>query len=221
MTMLASVAGAALLAAASASTPIPPTWAGHQITLGSREVPFEGDVQTRTDTYVLARLRKHGDGYVLEQRACRVRFTPVGGVKVSMDVDGLPKSQLHLVPDGHGGLRGRSLVAWGREDVDADGHPGITISVDAPVCSGELYVANRSFTEAKVSLSPSSLQGDADVHVVQSILGADGACLSVVAESTDERLSGQFSFVPVDSGSTCESLFAAGWPVDATLSRAS
>jgi hypothetical protein len=227
MTILVSVASAAAIALVStspASEPgahgdLPTTWAGHQITIGRREVPFQGEVETRTDTYVLATLRDRGRGLVLEQRACRVRFTPVGGVKVTMKAGSLPKSEMHLVPGEDGGLRGRSLVAWGREDVDEDGHAGMTVTVDAPVCSGDLYVANRSFTEATVSISDGMLKGEADVHVVQSILGADGACLSVVAEGTDERLSGEFAFVPVDDDASCAGLFASGWPVDATLAR--
>lgn len=226
MSLLISTAGATALAlwASAPQSPegsladMPRTWAGHQVALGRRDVPFQGEVETRTDTYVIGKLRERDGHLVLEQQACRVRFKPVGGVKVSLDVDGLPPSELHLADDGEGGFRGRSLVAWAREDIDHDGNEGLTVKVRAPVCSGELYVANRSFTEATASLSPSRITGHAEVHVVQTILGARGACLSVVAEGTNERQSGPFAFVPVENGATCDSLFAAGWPVDATTS---
>lgn len=195
---------------------MPTTWAGHQISLGSREVPLQGEVETRTDTFSIGHLRAVDGHWVLEQRACRVRFKPVGGVKVSLDVEHLPVAELHLAQRSPGELMGRSIVAWSNEDVDEDGHDGLTVRVRAPVCSGELYVANQSFTDATATLSATSLRGHADVRVVQRILGTRGACLSLVASGTDERQSGPLAFVPVDDDATCESLFATGWPVDAS-----
>ena len=87
--------------------------------------------------------------------------------------------------------------------------------VSCPICSGELYVANRSRTRATATLGPGRIEGKARVRVKQQILGAKGACLSAVAKDTDETQAGPFAYVPVPAGSTCETLMAQGWPVSA------
>lgn len=204
---------------------LPTLWAGHQVAFGRREVPFKGEVTTRMDSFVLARLERDGDLVELHQTACDVRFSKVAGVVVHMSAKALPRTRMVFSLDEAAGaapklgtapgadLVGRSVVAWANEDVDDDGHPGVTVRVQAPVCSGELYVSNRSKTKATATLAPARLQGRASVHVRQTILGAEGACLSVVAKDTDEHQSGPFAYVPVPEGTTCEMLFRQGWPV--------
>jgi hypothetical protein len=211
MPMLASL----LLAATSYALPAQGTWAGHHVTLGRRDVPFLGRRETRTDAWVLARLRSRADGSIeIAQETCRVAFGRVAGVQVSMDGHALPSSTLKLFED-DGALGGRSVVAWDEDDVDDDGHPGMTVRVRARVCSGELYVANRSDTRARARVVDGRIYGTTSVHVVQTVLGARGACLSVVASDTDERQRGTFAFAPVDAGETCESLTKNGWPIAA------
>ena len=215
---LALLGGAAPLPSLdSAAAELPTTWAGHQVTFGRREIAFKGEVETRMDSFVLARLRRL-DGGVLEltQTACHVRFSKVAGVMVHMDAEALPRTRMLLAPDDEGELRGRSLVAWADEDVDDDGHPGMTVHVRAPVCSGDLYVTNRSTTKASATLSGTELRGRARVQVRQEILGAEGACLGAVAKTTDEQVTGPFAYVPVPEGTTCETLFNQGWPVTAS-----
>lgn len=196
---------------------LPGLWAGHLVTFGSRDIPFKGEVETRVDSFVLARLVREGEIIELRQTACHVRFPKVAGVTVHMDTQALPETRVVFgVPDAataEDTLEGRSVVAWATEDLDDDGHPGVTVHVQAPVCSGELYVSNRSKTKATATLAPERLQGRAKVHVRQKILGAEGACLSAVAKDTDEHQSGPFAYVPVPEGTTCEMLFSQGWPV--------
>ncbi len=202
--------------AARADAPtLPSLWAGHQVALGRREIPVKGEVETRMDSFVLARLVRQGNLVELHQTACHVRFSKVAGVTVLMQADALPETRMVFASDADDGtlLEGRSVVAWAAEDLDDDGHPGITVRVQAPVCAGELYVSNRSKTKATARLTPTRLEGRAKVHVRQQILGAEGACLSAVAKDTDEHQSGPFAYVPVPEGTTCETLLLQGWPV--------
>lgn len=230
MVWISQLAGAYALTLMSSTSPLPseasaraasdealPTlWAGHQVSFGQRKVPFKGKVQTRTDSFVIARLRRDGQLIELEQTACQVRFSKVAGVRVHMDADALPRTRMVFsANDESRELAGRSIVAWSSADIDDDGNPGMTVRVDAPICSGELYVANRSKTRATATLEGRRLEGKARVRVKQQILGAKGACLSAVAKDTDENQSGPFAYVPVPEGSTCATLMAEGWPVSA------
>ncbi|MEM9456445.1 MAG: hypothetical protein AAGF11_19850 [Myxococcota bacterium] len=231
MVWISQLAGAYALTLVSSTSPLPseasihapashaelPTlWAGHQVTFGQRKVPFKGKVQTRTDSFVIARLDRDGDLLKLEQTACQVRFSKVAGVRVHMDADALPQTRMVFSGrEDSAELAGRSIVAWSSADIDEDGNPGMTVRVDAPICSGELYVANRSKTRATATVEPQRIEGKARVRVKQQILGAKGACLSAVAKDTDENQSGPFAYVPVPEGSTCATLMAQGWPVSA------
>lgn len=190
-------------------------WAGHQVSFGKRDVPFKGEVRTRTDTWTIARVKHKGDEITLSQEACMVVIKPVAGVRVRMDARALPANDFGFSSNGVD-LKGTSEVSWSREDVDGDGHPGMTVHVDSAVCSGELYVANRSRTRARAELSGEALRGTARVTVDQEILGAKGACLSVVASDTHEVVTGPFAYAPVEATATCRSLMQTGWPIDAT-----
>ena len=199
------------------STDAPELWAGHQITYGSRKVPFRGRVQTRTDTFVLATVKRDGDRLTLRQKACRVEFRPVGGVKVNMDSSQLPSDTFRFRSLQSGGFVGRSKVAWGSEDIDQDGNPGMTVDVDSKVCSGSLFVSNESQTRASGAFdgSGAGFSGRARVSIKQTVLGAKGLCLRVVAKDTEEQVRGPFAYVPVPADTTCASLSRRGWPVDA------
>jgi hypothetical protein len=192
------------------------TFAGHLVTLGSRDIPFRGKVQTRTDTYVISRVRRQGDRLVLTERACTVAFRKIAGVKVWMDATALPASTftLHEATDG---WVGTSHVQWGRQDVDDDGHPGMTVHVDG-ICSGELHVANDSVTMATARVqgeggSVDRITGTTRVHVRQRVLSTEGKCLQLMADDTAEVVQGPFAYTRVADDSTCESLTRSGWPV--------
>lgn len=210
---MAIVAPILLLLAAGA--PQRELWASHQIAFGKREVPFRGTVTTRTDTFALARVRRTDHGIELVQTACRVLIAPVGNVEVTIAASGLPRSTMRFAAGDDGDFVANAVLGWGEADVDGDGNPGVTVGVSAPVCSGELYVSNESTTRAVGKYRGARFTGEADVRVVQHVIDAKGACLSVVATDTDERVHGPFAFAPVPADATCESLLRNGWPVDA------
>lgn len=191
-------------------------WAGHQVSYGSRDVPFRGEVATRMDTLVLAKVELDGRGLVIDQVACAVRFDEVAGVRVTMDATGLPRTRmLFALQTGGEVFLAKSTVAWDDEDIDGDGHPGITVEVDAPVCSGDLYVSNRSRTRAEGRFEGELFRGRSKVKVDQEVLGTRGRCLGVVARDITESVSGPFAYARVPKGSTCASLISSGWPIDA------
>jgi len=212
------VLGHALAWVAASSTPSaePDTqwWAGHQVTFGSRDVPLRGRVTTRTETLVLAKARVGEDRLVLEETACAIRFSPVGSVSVSMDATRVPMHRaLYELREGE--YRSRSTGGWSDEDIDDDGNPGMTIEVDAPLCSGEIYVAHTATTRAWASREGNGLRGRARVLIEQRVLGASNTCLELGAKDTQETVRGPFAYVRVPDGSTCASLIDSGWPIDA------
>lgn len=195
----------------------PVVWAGHQVVEGEKKVPVLGTLETRMDTYTLARVRRSGEGFVVEQTACRVTFKKVAGTKIKMSTKHLPRTQTRFrLDDESGSVVGGSVVAWGKRDIDEDGHPGMAIEVDAPMCGGTLHVANSSKTRARGRLDGrDGMRGTVDVVVEQEVLDAEGGCLSRMAKDSTERNTGRFAFTRVDASATCSSLAAGGWPVRA------
>lgn len=189
-------------------------WAGHQVGLGARELPLRGRVTTRTETLVLARVRKSGDKLVLEETACAIWFARVGGVSVSMDASRIPTHRATYEPH-EGELWSRSRAGWGDEDVDGDGNPGMTITVDAPLCAGEIWVAHAATTRAYGTRTTDGLQGRSKVLVEQRVLGTSNACLAMGAKDSSEMVRGPFAYTRVADDATCASLVASGWPIDA------
>src|SRR5690606_9360141 len=94
MVGLAAVAPLAASPAAPAPTGVaeivarlfdePVVWAGHQVVEGEKKIPVLGTLETRMDSYTLARVRRSGAGFVVEQTACRVSFEKVAGTKITM-----------------------------------------------------------------------------------------------------------------------------------------
>lgn len=189
-------------------------WAGHQVTLGSRDLPLRGRVTTRTETLVLARVHQSGDKLVLEETACAIWFARVGGVSVSMDAASIPTHRATYEPR-EGEMWSRSRAGWGDEDVDGDGNPGMTITVDAPLCAGEIWVAHDATTRAFGTRTSEGLQGRASVLVQQRVLGTSNACLGMGAKDSSEMVRGPFAYARVPDDATCASLVASGWPIDA------
>lgn len=192
-------------------------WAGHQVTFGTREVPVLGTLQTRLDTYVIARVRKQGGTVQIDQRACKVEYGDVGGVKVYVDANVLPDSRIvfeQVEGTPHYAMSG--TVNWGEEDIDEDGFPGMRVYVDAPVCSGNLHVTNRTTTSARAfSEDGGPLFGEVTISVRQRILGAEGRCLSALSEDSFERSKGSFRYTKIKANDTCKTLLAGDWPVKA------
>ena len=191
-------------------------WAGHQVLHGERRVPVLGTLKTRMDTWILASWHRTERGFELRQRVCRLRFAQVAGVKVEMAGHRLPPTTMGFRRDsGQGDLTVWSEVKWGRDDVDGDGQPGATVRIEAPLCSGELHVSNRSVTWGRGRMQNGRFVGRQDVKVEQQVLGAEGMCLAMTAKDTDERVHGPFVYVPVAPESTCASLIEVGWPASA------
>lgn len=190
-------------------------WAGHQISFGERKIPFKGNVQTRTDTYILARVHKQENQLKLIQKACQVKVSPVAGVQVSVPADRLQVNAIQLVRDQNQDYQGSSRVRWQTQDVDNDGFPGMTVGVRAPVCSGDLYVTNDASTKATATLTDAGLRGFASVTIHQQVIGAKGVCLSVVAKDVKEQVRGPFAYTRVNGQEDCQSLLRKPWPVQA------
>jgi hypothetical protein len=193
-------------------------WAGHEVINGTKQIPVIGKLKTRTETYSIARVTSDPavpGGLILDANACRVSFKKVAGIGVSMDATKLPASQVRLKPEG-AGLKGGGRIRWGREDVDKDGRPGAAVSVDSTMCGGTLHVSNDSrISMSSDGASSAGMTGRVNVRVSQSILEAEGRCLSRMAKDESASSSGRFAYTQVPAGSSCASLMRGGWPVRA------
>lgn len=215
--------------AASADEPTPPSggaedrgaemWAGHQATVGARRVPILGVLVTRSDTFLLARIRRDGDEVHLEQQLCKLDIAPFAGVKVSLLAEGLPKMPRTNITFRRNGPSWEAVpwsTSWNYEDVDHDGKPGATVRVEAPICGGTVYVGSNSQAIARGIEKAGAISGELKVSIDQRILETSGGCLGLVAKDTKEQVTGTFAYTPVPADSTCESLLAgARWPAHA------
>lgn len=194
-------------------------WAGHQVVVGEREVPFMGRLKTRTDTFVLAEIMEEGGALEIVERPCQVSIAEVAGVEVRISeagVERLPPVRVRYTERKSGELSaGPWRSGWSEADLDQDGHPGITMEIDAPLCGGRLFVSSQAESIARAHRTAQGLSGQLKVRLIQRILGADGACLSALASDTEERLRGSFRYTEVPEGATCAALLKAGWPVRA------
>lgn len=204
-------------AGAAPASEVPETWVGHQVTHGRREIPVMGTLETRTDTWVVAEARRIDATTVeITERACRVRVAEAAGARISIPdqaVRKLPATTVRYALHPQTGLwqAGPWRAGWDRRDHDGDGHPGLTITVDAPLCGGRLHVASEAQSIARARWEGPRFHGELKVKLSQTILGAEGTCLSVVSSDSEERLSGRLGYTRVEAGATCESLERAGW----------
>jgi hypothetical protein len=212
---LPTIAGAALRATLTATAAVVgETWAGHQVTLGSRVVPLMGRLETRTDTFVLGRVERRGDRLVVVERPCRVSFREVAGVGLELSesaIRALPPVEVTFTRGpGREWRAGPWTSGWDGADHDGDQHPGITIDVRAPLCGGALHVASTAETLARGVMVEGALEGELRVRLEQRVLGTEGLCLSALAGDEQSRLRGSFRYRPVPSDTRCEDL--ARWP---------
>jgi hypothetical protein len=175
-----------------------------------------GTLQTRTDTFVLAEVVEDGAALLIRERPCRIEFAEVAGVRVRLEpsaIERLPEVVLRFQRDASGRWSaGPWGSGFGHGDEDADGNPGLTLVVDAPLCGGRLYVESEAETIARGVREAEGLRGELKVRLKQHILGAEGACLSALAGDSEERLSGKFRYVAVADGTRCEEISAERWP---------
>lgn len=174
-----------------------------------KHLPVIGTLEARTDTLVLARLREE-DGVVhIEQVACEVRIKPTAGVRVQMEEGAarrMPAARFELRPSADGTLAGAWATGWGREDVEGDGLPGLSLRVQASLCSGQLQVSSQTWSAARAWWQDGALHGEVEVELQQEILEASGACLRMAAKDTAETLRGGMIYQPVPEGTSCANL---------------
>ena len=183
-------------------------WLGHQVVEGRKPIPLLGELETRTDSYVLAHVTREGDTLRLRQEACAMDVRETLGVKVAMTPEALrrlPVADIRLTVQPDGTLRAAPwTVAWGEEDVDRDGQPGVTIQVDSRMCGGALYMASTSTSRAgQVRLTPQGMAGELSVLLEQRLLGASRSCLLLGGSEQREEQTGRFVYVQVPPETTC------------------
>ncbi|MEL6343604.1 MAG: hypothetical protein AAFV53_10775 [Myxococcota bacterium] len=206
---------ASTLAAAEPQTEL---WAGHQVVRGIKPIFMMGDLETQTETFVIARVTRTDNALLIEQRACEMDIKETLGIKVSMApaaLQALPTTAIRFAIDPQGGVKAPPWeVGWTETDFDKDGNPGVTVSVISRMCSGDLYIQSDSVTTATgATLTENGLKSDVSVAVHQDILGASRTCLKLGAGETYEKQTGQMVYRQIPAGTTCSDLSAGSWPV--------
>jgi hypothetical protein len=191
-------------------------WAGHQVTVTTRKVPFLGDIETRQDVDMIATVHETAGVYTLVETPCRIAIASDGGVDLAFDeasVRNIPASTITLAPT-ESGLAGSWTGGWGELDVDGDGKPGFKVRVHAPICGGSMEVATTTAgVGAATPVDGGGLDGTVDLTLNREILQTSNLCLGLVPSQSSELVHGTFEYRPVAADSTCDSLIAAGWPV--------
>ncbi len=192
------------------------TWAGIQVTEGSRRVPVLGTIRSQTTALTIAEVARDGDALLLVDRPCSIAVRSSHNVTLEFDpkgVAGMPPVTFRFVKNADGRyVAGPWVGAWGRLDVDHDGVAGIHVRVDAGICGGYLDVASRTESTAVGDLDANGLHGSLDVSIARDIVAASNACLAMADRHSVEAVGGSFLWVPVAAGSTCESLASGPWP---------
>lgn len=196
-------------------------WAGRQVVLGEQDLTLLGTVDTRAESFILADVRRHPDRYVLTQYTCRVDLAEVAGVSARMSdpaAQAVPPVTIEIPRKPDGTPEPVSwVVDWGSTDHDGDGNRGVTVSVGAPLCGGELYLSSRTTTKAYVFERDAALEASVDVTVEQTIFDTSNVCLDLATSDSVEQVSGRVKYVPVSKSETCSSLLRKGWPVPPPL----
>ena len=142
MVLLAAIGvpAATVLGGSLPSSPSKELWAGHQVVFGKTSVPMMGEKETRSESFVLAEVTRNSNTITLEQIACKVRFKEIAGIGVHIPTAALlklPRARIRfgMTPKGIGRAT-PWRVGWQQEDIDRDGAPGLSIAVDASICSG-------------------------------------------------------------------------------------
>ena len=194
-------------------------WAGHQIMWGGTRLPLLGELETRTETRLLAEVTRDGNTLELTVRPCSIDILPVAGVKSRMS-----KGTTVHVPPSHYTLtydeKAREYVgiwddAWTEADLDKDGHPGVTIHIDMPLCGGDVYMAAVSRTLARASRFGSGIVAELEVEVAQRVLGTSNPCLDLFTTDNKQKMRGNLSYVAVPEKMTCRE--GGAWPVSVSV----
>jgi hypothetical protein len=96
-------------------------------------------------------------------------------------------------------------------DADRDGHPGVTLNVDATI-DGDVYIANRNITETTgVIMSEDLIQGASRTTQAQNILDSSPALLrfnKIQASPNPDAGSSNVEMVRIGDTASCEDLLA-------------
>lgn len=192
-------------------------WAGHQVVSGRKDLSVLGEVETRTESFLIADVSRRGDDYRLTQYTCRVAMSPVNGVQAKIAdraVRSLPPATIEFSSRPGGQFSpSRWNTGWGVADYDRDGRQGLTVTVDAPLCGGALYISSTTQTDAQWEAYDAGLEANLEVSVEQDILDTSNWCLDLATSDTTETVVGKVRYLPVSKESTCDRLFSSGWPV--------
>ena len=183
---------------------------------GSVSVPLRGDLDIRTDTWMIAQMRVGADGSVRwTQRDCKVSMSPMMGIKTAFGAGAvplLPPTNASLKPTLHNKLHGQWRSTWTQSDHDQDGFPGVSVHVDMPLCGGSVYITMTSHTKASASWVGDELIGEVDLSMERRMLGASNWCLRLGPNREDQTMTGVFLFQPFAHVSNCAEVPDSAWP---------
>lgn len=191
-------------------------WAGHQITEGKRKIPILGTIPTRLDTYYLAKIRRRPDGRIqVIRKACRARYAPIAGIDVHFPVEHTPDLHLDYKPK-KSQWEAEGSVQWQREDLDQDQQPGLSITVDALICGGKLYIGCKTKVKSQAQWRSKTIwEGRMDLRHAFEVLGASRFCLRAFSRNRGEHNRGRFRFKALPGPTTCAALNKKPWPSSA------
>ena len=228
LVVISGLCGRPLISYAQEATPtveeIPTTesaseqeyWAGKLTVIGYRRIPFLGKVEFRTSNLLLAVVDRTDTGISLSQQVCAIHFEKVFGAKLRIDPS-VPPQMYHATPNflvqSDGSYHADYWPSgWDQTDLDKDGHPGVSISVRAPLCGGNVYMASKARSESRAVPWHNGLAGAIKVEVEQKVLGTQGACLAFMAKDHTQWLHGFVAYEPIEGKRECAEMTESNWP---------
>ena len=199
-----------------AAAPPAQTYLGHQVVWGTVSVPLRGDLDIRTDTWMVIDMQTSDDGSLQwTQRDCKISMSPMMGIKTSFAegaVALLPKTLARLTPGPSGALTGRWKSVWTQADHDQDGFPGVSVHVDMPLCGGSVYITMASQTDASATWVGKELIGEIQMSMERRTLGASNWCLRLGPSREEQAMVGVFLLQPIADVANCDAVPAGAWP---------
>ncbi len=215
------------------------TWRFDMVIMTRAHVPVLGDTVVETHKVMIARFSEEGDGGLRawhtacgmharsSRRLARTWFPQsfvdaladqTYPVEVEQHADALPTIRAHVEPVRLGwdpAISGGSMPHEADEagvvDVDHDGHPGVTLYVQAPIFGDvRVYVVQGSETwiEGRFE-TPDRITGSARlVDLDQRVLGASNPLFTSNVPITPDDGGSWFTMQRVPEGTTCTTLDA-------------
>ncbi|MCB9679499.1 MAG: hypothetical protein H6737_30620 [Alphaproteobacteria bacterium] len=221
------------IAAASEPADLEGTWGLRIEVVTANDVPVVGSLQSTSHTWVQARIRRDGDGWVQEHRVCDSAVT--GGLVKSR----VPPAYTRAVPvktytvalasDGdaltYRADLGRFGAGWDlacayvpaeagdpcEVDFESDGKPGATVEVKVPMFAwGEVYVAQMNhLVLTGRTVSSDRVDGSIDVRELEThVLGASRSMFHRDPKSDVVPGASRFSMVRLADDAGCDAVMA-------------